>query len=135
MPPVSLDHLLKLAMTFPCPNYVQPELQNMTSFVNSVFTEVKVEHLKMTSFWIYENDLWCLYEGMEREICTHEEGDHVKMDSDFAFGRTLLPSKPRATRGQQGLGETRGILLQRCRGESVQLTPDFRLPSSRTSTL
>ena len=91
MPPVSLNHLLKLAMTLPCPSYVHPELHNMTSFVNSAFTEVKVENLKMKSFWIYKNDLWCLYEEMEREICTREEGGRVKIDSEISV--CFLPSQ------------------------------------------
>lgn len=136
MPPVSLDHLLKLAMTFPCPNYVQPELQNMTSFVNSVFTEVKVEHLKMTSFWIYENDLWCPYEGMEREICTHEEGGHMKMDSEF--GLCFLPSQgpPEASRVWERPGgfSSRDV---RGRASSWHLISDFHLlelPFSRENT-
>ena len=83
MPPVSLNRLLKLAMTLPCPSYVHPELHNTTPLVNSTFTEVKVENLKLKSLWIYKNDLWCLYEGIEREICTRQEGGHVNIDSEI----------------------------------------------------
>ena len=136
MPPVSLNHLLKLAMTLPCPSYVHSELHNMTSFVNSAFTEVKVENLKMKSFWIYKNDLWCLYEEMEREICTREEGGHVKIDSEI--GVCFLPSQgpPGASRFWERPGDSPPEMSEgECPADS--LISDFQLlelPFSRENT-
>lgn len=127
MPPVSPNCLLKLAMTLPCPSYVHPELHNTTSFVNSTFTEVKVENLKVKSFW-------CLYEEMERELCTREEGGHVKIEIGVCF----LPSQgpPGASRVWERPGDSPPEMSGGVR-PADSLISDFQLlelPFSRENT-
>lgn len=80
----------------------------------------------MKSFWIFENDLWCLYERKEREIWAHGEGGPMKTDAEIGvlFPQAKEHQEPAASGG--GKKESPPELLEGvCPADS--LIPHFHL--------